>query len=1208
MPITFTYSLQPDGDLRNLSGAEGGDAVAIRDGAYAVVVDSPTTDDVVLTQIVQSSSTTSIRTTSVQVLEDSAVALLNNGNYAIAGERDDGVHIWLTSINGAANRVATNDPGTSNADVAALKSGGFVVVCEDVVGRGRTGVDLKFYSAGGTLTKEISLSNGVVGSYADPQVTVLRDGNVAVTFTASGGGVREVFYAVYSSTGTQVCAPTRVATGTNDSAPVITTLVAGFAIAFARVEADGDRVIGVQAFGATGILSSDFAVVEHPGGLSLPEITAMPDNVLAVSGQLVTGGGSYVAVVDTFRDVASQGTLTSGDVVSMVSTGGGQLVSVAHGAGPQGTQLQTLQMVRVGQQVDSPDGFLGANWTKTDDMPSHMTGAARSDTFNAGGGDDILIGRGGSDRLNGGDGDDRLIGGDGTDNLNGGLGHDIVDYSGAAGRVVATLQLDSTGTQITSADGDGQSDRMTGIEELIGSRFNDNLISNGGGAILRGEDGNDVLTDVGTGVATLFGDAGDDTLNGSRMVGGVGDDTYIVDSTADVIVEIEGEGTDTVFSSVSLTLINPLENLTLTGAANLNVTGNFKSNILIGNAGNNLLAGGGGADRMVGGAGDDTYVVDNVGDVVIEVTGEGTDTVRTSVSYSLGGQSLENMTLIGTGDINATGNSKANILIGNAGNNTLDGKSGVDRMVGGAGNDTYIVDNVGDVIIEVTGEGTDTVLTSVSYSLAVQSLENMTLTGTANINATGNSKANILIGNSGNNTLDGKSGVDRMSGGAGNDIYIVDNVGDVVIEVTGEGTDEVRTSVSYSLGGQSLENMTLTGTGAINATGNSKANILIGNSGNNTLDGKGGIDRMVGGAGNDTYVVDNVGDVIIEVTGEGTDTVLTSVSYSLAVQSLENMTLTGTGNINATGNSKANILIGNAGNNVLDGKSGVDRMSGGAGNDTYIVDNVSDVIIEVTGEGTDTVLTSVSYSLAVQSLENMTLTGTGNINATGNSKANILIGNAGNNVLDGKSGVDHMTGGLGNDTYVVDSNSDVIVEARDEGTDLILSSVSFAMKVGSFVENLTLTGTGDINVTGNGIGNILTGNSGNNILDGAASTDTLIGGGGRDTLTGGTGSDTFVFRALSDSTAAASDLITDLSNSDFIDLSAIDGNTARAGVQGFAIVDAFTGTAGQLTLPHSASTNITTLNLDVNGDRVADMTIRITGDHEDFDNFLFGGG
>ena len=134
---------------------------------------------------------------------------------------------------------------------------------------------------------------------------------------------------------------------------------------------------------------------------------------------------------------------------------------------------------------------------------------------------------------------------------------------------------------------------------------------------------------------------------------------------------------------------------------------------------------------------------------------------------------------------------------------------------------------------------------------------------------------------------------------------------------------------------------------------------------------------------------------------------------------VEDLTLTGSGDISATGNELDNVLTGNGGNNVLDGGTAADTMAGGAGNDTYVVDNVGDVAIENAGEGIDTILSSVSY-VTPANVENLTLTGSANIDGTGNSLNNSLTGNSGNNRLDEGAGNDTMTGGTGNDTYLVD--------------------------------------------------------------------------------------------------------------------------------------------------------------------------------------------
>ena len=279
---------------------------------------------------------------------------------------------------------------------------------------------------------------------------------------------------------------------------------------------------------------------------------------------------------------------------------------------------------------------------------------------------------------------------------------------------------------------------------------------------------------------------------------------------------------------------------------------------------------------------------------------------------------------------NIKGTAANNNLVGTVNNDVIDGLGGADTMTGGLGNDVYVVDNIGDIVIEAFNAGIDTVQANISYLLTAN-VENLTLTGTANINGTGNVLNNSLTGNSGSNILDGGTGADTMSGGAGNDTYMVDNVGDIVSEATNAGTDSVQSSVNYTLVAN-IENLTLIGIAAINATGNTLNNILTGNSANNILNGGAGLDTMIGGLGDDTYMVDNAGDVITEAAGAGIDNVQASASYVLGLN-VENLTLTGVTNINGTGNALNNNITGNNGSNVLDGGIGDDTLNGGAGAD-----------------------------------------------------------------------------------------------------------------------------------------------------------------------------------------------------------------------------------------------------------------------------------
>ncbi|WP_125730857.1 beta strand repeat-containing protein [Microcystis viridis] len=244
-----------------------------------------------------------------------------------------------------------------------------------------------------------------------------------------------------------------------------------------------------------------------------------------------------------------------------------------------------------------------------------------------------------------------------------------------------------------------------------------------------------------------------------------------------------------------------------------------------------------------------------------------------------------------------------------------------------------------------------------------------------------------------------------------------------------------------------------------------------------------------------------------------TDTLQSAVTTTLS-SNIENLDLTGTGNINGTGNAGNNRITGNSGNNILNGGLGNDTLIGGLGNDVYVVDTTTDTITELAAQGTDTIQSSVTYSIATSTnIENLDLTGTGNINGTGNAGNNRITGNSGNNILNGGLGNDTLIGGLGNDIYVVDTTTDTITELAAQGTDTIQSSVTYSIATSTNIENLDLTGTGNINGTGSAGNNRITGNSGNNILNGGAGNDTLAGNAGNDTLTGAAGIDQIEYRS-----------------------------------------------------------------------------------------------
>ena len=857
----------------------------------------------------------------------------------------------------------------------------------------------------------------------------------------------------------------------------------------------------------------------------------------------------------------------------------------------------------------------------------HYTGNyndSQSVTLMGEAGDDVLIGNAGDDNLAGGVDSDIIMGNGGDDLMSGDAGHDVL--FGGNGN---DFKLGGSGNDYLQGD--------TGNDTLIGDTENDTLIGGSGSDMLYGGDGNDVLSG-GSGIDYLIGGKGHDTYlfqlgdgsdhiddnnsdgSGNTLELGVGFNPYNIKlklgslaiqiSDTDVIHldNFDPENPDagasgiTQFKFADGTVLSYQELLSLgfdtvgTDADDVLMGTSLPDNLygldgddeIHGLAHNDYIDGGTGADTMYGGAGDDTYVVDNVGDVVIEEVDEGNDTIIASSSWTLG-DNIENLTLDGNEAIQGVGNALDNVIQGNQADNVLegldgddtlfggdgsdylDGGAGADTMFGGTGADTYIVDNSNDVVVEDNQDDSiDVVRSSVSYQLPSSAVEQLELTGDADIDGTGNALDNTITGNMGNNRLDGSGGADTLIGGEGDDTYVVDQL-DTVVEAADQGIDTVEAGFDYTLG-NNIENLTLTGS-AKNATGNELDNTLRGNASANTLDGLAGADAMYGGAGNDVYYVDNSNDSVIEEFGEGMDTVYSSANFTLG-SNVEYLKLIGDDAIDGTGNELANRIDGNdaantlsgdggddvlyghggndtiygdAGDDRIDGGTGADTMIGGAGNDIFYVDDGGDITVENTNEGHDTVYSSVTHTLG-ENVDDLYLNevlfdplaflfgngdgGNPNFDGTGNDIANSIYGNSGDNtlsglggndtlqgglgqdildggdgddVLDGGTGNDTLIGGAGNDTYYVDTIYDTIIEAQDEGFDSVISTDSYALS--DNIEELRLNNEYYAWGTGNEQENFIYGYTGENTLEGMGGDDYLDGHAGDDALYGGDGND-----------------------------------------------------------------------------------------------------
>lgn len=467
------------------------------------------------------------------------------------------------------------------------------------------------------------------------------------------------------------------------------------------------------------------------------------------------------------------------------------------------------------------------------------------------------------------------------------------------------------------------------------------------------------------------------------------DGSYVFTPSAAALNLLEGQSatdsftytlTDSGGVSVTTTLtltVNGRDGLVLNGTGVLIgsafgdiISGGDGYDVLIGLDGNDRLIGGVGAsDELYGGLGDDTYVVDTLGDSIVELEGEGFDTVETTANvYTLAAQ-VEALIFTGTGDFQGTGNAQDNVIIGGIGADVLEGLDGDDVLAGGGGEDVLIggagVDTAsyagaaGAVDVRLNGgvtrndgDGSTDVLVGIENLIG--SAFGDLLVGEAGANRlSGGLGRDILLGLDGDDVLDGGTGLaNTMQGGRGDDLYIVSAVGDSIVEFAGEGYDTVQTALGSMRLAADVEALTYTGSATFFGQGNAGDNIIRGGLGRDTLmghagndiliGGEGAADELHGGVGDDVYVITAGGDTIVEYAGEGFDTVQTTLSVYTLRLNVEGLTYIGTGDFTGKGTLEANIITGGAGNDVLTGAGGDDTLIGGAGHDIAVLTGLRD--------------------------------------------------------------------------------------------------------------------------------------------------------------------------------------------------------------------------------------------------------------------------
>ncbi len=799
----------------------------------------------------------------------------------------------------ATDLVAGDTNGKADVFVKDLRSGTTVRASVDFLGvqanGGSFGASL---SADGRLVAFQSDATNLVAGDTNAQVDVFvrnfATGQIALASKGSAGALGDG-----SSFDAELSASGRFVVFTS----VATNLVAG------DTNAQADIFVRDLVNGTTTRVSTGAAGVQANGRSSDASIS---------------GDGRYVVFTSESSNLVAGDTNTSSDVfVKDLSTGAIARVSVtAAGAEANGTSFQP-EISADGSRITFSS--LASNLTGDPTSSTQIFTVANpllARTLTGGAGDDVYLVANAADQVveNASAGTDtvrasvslalaanvenlellgaaalagtgnslanRITGNAGNNVVDGGTGTDTLSYETAGDGVTVDLSI-----AVAQDTGGAGVDRLVSIENLVGSAFDDALVGSAAPNLLEGGAGADLL------------------------VGGGGSDTYVVDNPGDEIVEDAAPGTDFVRSRIGWTLADNLENLTLTGSANINGTGNALNNSITGNRG---------ANRLDGGAGIDTA---GYGTAVSGVN-VGLDLAGWQNTLGGGVDRLLNFENLGGSPFNDT-------LHGNAGDNLLIGGSGLDTVSYARAAGPVSV-NLSLASPQATGgAGTDTIA---GFETLVGSAFGDTLTASSTI-------ASRVDGGAGDDTLATGAidnvGNDTLAGGSGADRYLVDTSGAVIVEAAGAGADLVVASVNHTLAAN-VEDLDLVGN-AFSGTGNTLANViragagnqsLSGGAGNDTLVGGAGIDTLTGGAGNDSYEVEGA-DVVVEAADGGTsDLVLATASFVLPAE-VEALWLSGSADIDGTGNAGANFLLGNAGANRLDGGAGSDTLAGGDGADTF---------------------------------------------------------------------------------------------------------------------------------------------------------------------------------------------------------------------------------------------------------------------------------